>query len=561
MAAFDETFDWVVVGNGAGSMSSALVMRQAGKSVLILEKSPFAGGTTAKSGGVMWIPNNRFMRDAGEKDSAEAAIAYLDACAATDSGDAPGTSHERRLAYVQRSPRMIDFLVGQGVKLERATDFWPDYYDQLPGGCKTTRCVVAQLFDTNALGEWQNKLRPGFLPVPAKLDEAMKLPYYRKSWLGRWMFLKVAARTVWTRLTGKKVVSAGAALQGRMLHAALKAGADIRLESPVSELVVEEGRVTGVVTVKDGKPWRVGARLGVLVNAGGFARNQAMRDKYMPGTRADWSQTSEGDMGEMHVEMERIGGVLAQMDQMVGYQCTLVPGWEKMFPVPPAQSLTGKPHAILVDQSGVRYMSEGGSYELFCETMLRRNRTVPAIPSWAIFDSDYIEQYMLAGTMPGGSKPKPWTEQDYLKQADSIEELAKRIRVDPAALKASVDRWNGFVEKGVDEDFHRGERAYDDWLGDPYHGPNKALGKIARAPFYAVNVVPGDVSTYGGAVIDVEGRVVKADGSPIEGLYAAGVSTASVMGNVYPGAGASIGPSLTFGYIAAKHAAGLDNQL
>jgi 3-oxosteroid 1-dehydrogenase len=508
----------------------------------------------------MWIPNNRFMREAGDSDSVEAAIAYLDAVTATDPNDAPGTSRERRLAYVQEAPRMIDFLVDQGLKLERASDFWPDYYDELPGGCKTTRSVVAQLFDTNELGDWQARLRPGFLSVPAKLDEGMKLPYFKKSWLGRKMFLKVILRTLWARLTGKKIVSAGAALQGRMLHAALKAGVDIRLESPVTELVVEGGGVAGVATVKDGRPWRVGARLGVLVNAGGFARNQAMRDKYMPGTHAEWSQTNESDTGDMHLEMERVGAVLAQMDQMVGYQTTLAPGWETMFPTPPAQGMTGKPHAILVDQSGVRYMNEGGSYELYCETMLKRNRTVPAVPSWAVFDSDYIEQYMLAGTMPGSGKPDLWTEQGYLKRADSIEELARLIAVDPATLTSTIDRWNGFVDKGVDEDFHRGERAYDAWLGDPYHGPNPALGKIERGPFYAVSVVPGDVSTYGGAVTDVYGRVVREDGSPIEGLYATGVSTASVMGNVYPGAGASIGPSLTFGYIAARHAAGLGNQ-
>ena len=561
MSGFDETFDWVVVGNGAGSMSSALVMRHADKSVVILEKSPWAGGTTSKSGGVMWIPNNRYMKAAGDADSPEAAITYLDAVAATDAGDAPGTSPEKRRAYATHAPRMLDFLVDRGVKFERSSDFWPDYYDELPGGCKTTRCVSAQLFNTNELGDWREKLRPGFLPVPAKLDEGMKLPYYKKSWLGRKMFLKVALRTACARLTGQKIVSAGAALQGRMLQAALKAGVDIRLQSPVSELVVEDGKVTGVVTVRDGKPWRIGARLGVLVNAGGFARNQAMRDKYMPGTKAEWSQTNESDTGDMHVEMERIGGVLAQMDQMVGYQCTLVPGWEKMFPVPPAQSLTGKPHAILVDQSGVRYMNEGGSYELFCETMMKRNRTVPAVPSWAIFDTDYIDQYMLAGTFPGRNKPAAWTSENYLKKADSIEELAALLNVDPATLKATVDRWNGFVDAGVDEDFHRGERAYDAWLGDPYHGPNKALGRIEKGPFYAVTVVPGDVSTYGGAVTDAEGRVLKGDGAAIEGLYATGVSTASAMGNVYPGAGASIGPSMTFGYIAARHAAGLGNQL
>jgi 3-oxosteroid 1-dehydrogenase len=249
------------------------------------------------------------------------------------------------------------------------------------------------------------------------------------------------------------------------------------------------------------------------------------------------------------------------MGQMVGYQTTLAPGWETMFPTPPAQSMTGKPHAILVDQSGVRYMNEGGSYELYCKTMLKRNQTVSAVPSWAVFDHVYIEQYMLAGTMPGASKPEAWTQQGYLKKADSIEDLARLIAVEPATLKGTVDRWNGFVDNGVDEDFHRGERAYDDWLGDPYHGSNKALGKIETGPFYAVNVVPGDVSTSGGALTDAHGRVVRADGTPIEGLYATGVSTASVMGNVYPGAGASIGPSLTFGYIAAKHAAGVGNQL
>ena len=557
---FDETFDFVVVGCGAGSMAAALVMRQAGNSVLILEKSKFAGGTTAKSGGVIWVPNNRFMKEAGVADSAQAAITYLDAVVGDDS-DAPGTSREKRLAYVSQAPRMIDFLVDQGIALERATDFWPDYYDELPGGCKTTRCVTAKLFNTNELGPWREKLRPGFLPVPATLDEAIKLPTFKQSWEGKRIFAKVALRTVFARATGKKIVSAGAALQGRMLKASVAAGVDIRLESPVSELVIEGDRAVGVVTTRNAEPWRVGARLGVLVNAGGFSRNQAMRDRYMPGTKAEWSQTNESDMGDMHVEMERIGGVLAQMDEMVGYQCTPVPGWEKQDPMPPAQNLTGKPHAILVDQSGVRYLAEGGSYEAYCEKMIKRNREVPAVPSWAIFDAHYIDNYMLAGTMPGRNKPKAWSEQGYLRQADGIEALARQIEVDPGTLKQTVDRWNGFVDNGVDEDFHRGERAYDSWLGDKRHQPNPSLGRIDKAPFYAVPVVPGDVSTYGGVITDVHGRVVKADGTPIEGLYATGVSTASVMGRVYPGAGASIGPSLTFGYIAARHAANLDNRV
>jgi 3-oxosteroid 1-dehydrogenase len=199
-------------------------------------------------------------------------------------------------------------------------------------------------------------------------------------------------------------------------------------------------------------------------------------------------------------------------------------------------------------------MNEGGSYELYCQTMLERNKVVPAVPSWAIFDAKFAAKYPI-----GGVKLKKyhtmWKEAGYLKEAATVEELAAQIGCEPATLRATIDRWNGFVDAGHDKDFNRGHRAYDKWLGDPFHGPNPALGRIDKGPFYAVDVVPGDVSTYGGAVTDAQGRVQRVDGSVIEGLYACGVSTASVMGGVYPGAGASIGPSLTFGYVAAKHAA------
>lgn len=558
MSNFDEVFDFVVVGSGAGSMSAALVLRKAGKSVLILEKSPFVGGTTAKSGGVIWVPNNRFLTAEEKDESAEKGVAYLDAVAE----DLPGTSHEKRVAYVTNAAKMIDFLVEEGVQLERASQFWPDYYDELPGGCKTSRCVTAVPFNKKELGpEWTPRLRKGFLEVNAKLDDGMKLAFMKKSWKIKKIFLKIAFNVVLGILTGKKYVTAGAALQGRMLKAALKAGADIRVETPVKELIVEGGKVTGVVAEINGKPVRVGGTLGVLVNAGGFAQNQAMRDKYMPGTQAAWSNAIESDTGDMHVELERIGGVLAQMDQMVGFQTTRAPGFETDFVKPGMQAVTGRPGAILVDQSGVRYMNEGGSYELYCQTLLERNKVVPALPSWAIFDQRYAENYQVAGKWVGKEKkPAGFVESGYLKQADTIEELAKLLKIDPATLKATVERWNGFVDKGVDEDFHRGERAYDQWLGDPFHTPNRSLGRIDKGPFYAVEVIPGDVSTYGGVVTDVHGRVVRADGSVIEGLYACGVTTASMMGGVYPGAGASIGPSMTYGYIAARHAAGIDNQ-
>ncbi len=557
MNSFDEVYDFIVVGSGAGSMCAGLVMRNAGKRVLIIEKTGLIGGTTCKSGGVMWIPNNPFMQRGGVPDSPEQALAYLESVTGA-SENAPGATRERRLTYIEESPRMIDFLLQNGLKLERPK-YWPDYYDDRPGGSKAGRTVVAQLFDTNELGAWKDKLRPGFNPYAATLEETLKLKTYKQSWAGKKLVLKVGLRTMLSRLLGKKILSCGAALQGRMLHAALKAGVEFSLDTPVQELLLEDGAVKGVLAQKNGKPWRVGARLGLLVNAGGFARNAEMRAQYQPGTNVAWSNAAEGDTGEMIREMMRIGAALGQMEEMVGYQTTMAPGVENDYVKPPGQGLTAAPHAILVDQSGVRYMNEGGSYMAYCKAMLERNKTVPAVPSWAILDSQFMRNYMLGNTMPGSKKPQSWYDTGYLRKADTIEELAALLKIDPATLKATVERFNGFVAKNDDEDFKRGARAYDNWLGDPYHKPSATLGIIAEAPFYAVPIVPGDVGTYGGAVTDAHGRVLREDGSAIQGLYATGVSTASVMGRFYPGAGCSIGPAMTWGYLSARHAAGINS--
>lgn len=558
MAGFDEEFDFVVVGSGGGSMCASLLMRKEGKSALILEKTNLVGGTTARSGGVMWIPNNRFMKRDGVDDSLEQATAYLDAVVGNPN-DAPGTSRERRQAYLSEAPRMVDFLVEQGIKLTRAT-YWPDYYDEKPGGSEKGRTVIAELFNVNELGPWKHRLRPGMMATAgdpaAYVEEGMKLRNIKVSSESKATMLKIALRTAWARLTGKHYVTAGAALQGRMLQAALKAGVEIRTDSPVEELIVEDGAVKGVRTVKDGRPWRVGARLGVLVNAGGFARNQQMRDQYQPGTQAAWSNVPEGDTGEMIREMMRLGAAVGQMEEMVGYQSSIAPGSENNPVKPGVQSALASPGAILVDQTGVRYQNEGGSYMAFCKGMLERNRTVPAVPSWGVFDSQYLRRYGVPGAMAGSTGAKGWIEKGFVRKADSLEALAKLIDVDPKALKATVERFNGFAAQNRDEDFHRGERKYDQWLGDPTHKPSATLGAITEGPFYAMPIVPGDVGTFGGVVTDDYARVVGEDGAVIEGLYATGVSTASSMGRAYPGAGSSVGPSFTWGFIAAQHALG-----
>ncbi len=555
MTHFDEMFDFVVVGSGGGSMCAGLVMRAAGKSVLILEKTPLVGGTTARSGGVMWIPNNPFMTRDGVEDSHEKAATYLDAVL-PDPKDAPGASRARRATYLTEAPRMLEFLASRGVKLTRVKE-WPDYYDDLPGGSVPGRTVVAELFDANELGAWTEKLRPSFvhLPIPASLEEMLELPAMKRSWAVKMLLVKLVLRGVVAKITGKRWVAGGAALQGRMLQAALREGIEIRTDSPVTQILVEDGRATGVATVKDGRPWRVGARLGVLVNAGGFSHNQQMRDRYQPGTSVKWTMAAPGDTGEMIEEMMRHGAAVAQMQERVGNQFTPQPGWEESEFRQAAQSVTAAPHCILVDQSGVRYMSEGGSYMAYCKGMLERNKSVPAVPSWAVFDAQYLRNYILAGTMPGTKKPQRWYDEGYLRTADSLEGLARSLKIDPATLKATVERFNGFVAQNRDEDFHRGERAYDHWLGDWLHKPSASLGSITEPPFYAVPVLPGDVGTYGGVVTDEYARVLREDGSVIEGLYATGVSTASVMGTSYPGAGSSVGPSFVWGYVAAKAAA------
>ncbi len=558
MAEFDEQYDFVIVGSGAGSMAAALYMRTQDKRVLILEKTELVGGTTSRSGGVLWIPNNPFMARDGVQDSYEQAATYLESVTGGQK-DAPAATPERRHAFITEAPKMIDFLLGQGIVLDRPK-YWPDYYDERPGGSKDGRTVVAAPFNVNELGPWRERLRPSFLALPgdlpAALEEMKLLPLMRRSWKSRWMLLRLLGRGLQARLTGKRYVVGGAALQGRMLKACLDAGVDIRTGSPVSELVLVDGAVKGVQTERDGQLHRVGAGLGVLVNSGGFARNAEMRKRYQPQASTDWSNAPESDTGEMIQEMLRHGAAEAQMEEFVGYQATMPPGLEPGKLIPGAQGLTAAPHAILVDRTGERYMNEGGSYVAYCRGMLARDKEAPAVPSWAVFDTQYMDKYLLAGTFPGKDKPRSWYDEGYLKKAQSIEDLAVQIDVDPKVLTATIERFNGFVANNKDEDFGRGDRAYDHWLGDPLHEPSRTLGSIERGPFYAVPVVPGDVGTFGGVLTDENARVVRADGTVIEGLYATGVATGSVMGRVYPGAGCSIGPGFTFGFIAARHAVG-----
>jgi 3-oxosteroid 1-dehydrogenase len=547
---FDETFDFVIVGGGAGSVCAALWQQAAGKSAVILEKTEAFGGSTALSGGAIWAPNNMLMRREGVPDSPEAALTYLDATV----GDAgPATSRARKLAFLSGIAEALEFLESRGMPFFRPEGY-ADYYNERPGGSARGRTVMTKAYDLRELGAQAAMVRQRpALPAPMQTFEGARAAMVKTNWEGRRTAIKVAWRTIVNRLTGRKWIGMGLSIQARLLKIALDHKLDLRLSAPVTDLIEENGRVAGVVAEIGGRSVRIGARAGVLINAGGFSHNLRMREAWQPKPASvNWTSANPGDTGEMIETAMRLGAAVDFMDEAVWNCASLMPnGFLGAHVVDIA-----RPHAILVDQTGQRFCNESGSYMETGQKQYERHRQVPAVPAWLIIDETNRRNYPLFVTMPGQT-PQDWLDSGYLKKADTIEGLAAQCGMDPAALKATVTRFNGFARTGVDEDFGRGGRAYDHYLsGDVSVRPNPNLGAIERPPFYALQIYPGDVGTFGGLVTDEHARVLKADGSVIPGLYATGNSTASVMGRSYPGAGASIGAAIAFAWNASRHAAG-----
>ena len=561
---WDEVADLVIVGSGGGSMCAALAAKRLGKRALIVEKQPLIGGSTGFSGGVWWVPNNAVMKRAGVADTAERARQYLDAVV---SYDGPGTTPARRDAFIRTGPKMVDFLEREGMKFVYA-DGWSDYYDELPGGEPRGRSLLAELFDTRELGEWESRLSryKGFnLPVPT--DQFPALMLAKHTWSGRRAALALVGRIIKGKLTGARLAGAGAAIQGRMLQIALRERLPIWTESPLAELIVEGGRVSGVAVRRAGALVRVQACDGVLLNVGGFSRSAAMRERFQPQPGSHtWTNANPGDTGE-GIEMAMgLGAAVDCMDEAWWVVTSLGPDGRP--PTPGGYASDGTPlpfmhhldlslpHSMMVDQLGERFCDEAGAYMEIGQRMYRREReTGKAVPSWVVMDSRQRARYPW-GTAQPGQVPQEWLDSGYMIKADSIDALSVRTGIAPAGLRRTVERFNGFCRTGVDTDFGRGSRAFDRCHGDPTVKPNPNLGAIEQGPFYAVRMYPGDVGTAGGLVTDEHARVLGEGGAVIDGLYATGNCTASVVGRCYPGAGASIGASFTFGYIAAHHALG-----
>ena len=541
-------YDFVVVGSGGGGFAAALAATAAGASTLIIEKGDKVGGSTAMSGGVLWMPYSLPAERSGAPDSLKDGMRYFDSLV----GDAgPASSIARRTAFIQEGRELLKFLEGEGLTFVFC-DGYADYYDELPGGKPRGRVLKAPMLPSGQLGEWFPRLRQfdGW-KVPINTDEFSAMTLVKRTWRGRITALKVALRMMRERLTGQQLLCRGAAVQGRMLMCVVRRKIPIWSDSPVVDLMLENGRVSGVVVQRAGSErLEVRAKSGVLLNGGGFARNAEMRKRYHPQPSLPaWSASNPGDTGELIEKAIGLGAATDMLDEAIWVPASVMPdGTLGGFHNPHDLA---KPFCIMVTPQGRRFVNEAASYMEVGQAMYRNN----AVPAWAILDSRHRGYYSW-GFAPPSITPPAWIESGYMRKADSIAELAAKCNIDAAGLAEALARFNGFAREGVDQEFKRGVRAYDRYYGDSSHGPNASLGPIDRPPFYAVQIYPGDVGTFGGLMTDEYGAVLRADGSQIDGLYATGNCTASVMGRTYPGAGASIAASFVFGYTAAKHAVG-----
>lgn len=552
MTEWDLSVDFVIAGSGGGGMVAALAAHDAGASALVIEKQSLIGGSTCMSGGIVWVPNNPLMQAEGIPDSYEAAMTHFE----TVVGDVGRcSSKERRHAFLTEGVEMTRFLQRLGIRLVTCRGY-SDYYSNLDGGHDVGRGYEPVPWNGKKLGPWRAKLQPGLaqsLGMAVMTNEARSLSNYNRSVKAFAVAARVALRTVAGKATGRAVLTNGASLIGQLLRAALDRGIPVWTDAPLDDLVVEGGRVVGVRTVRNGEAVAVEARRGVLIAAGGFAHNGDMRRAYggeQP-NEGKWSMANPGDTGEAITTAMALGAQTALMDEA----WWLPSPRTGRFGQSTLDQARQRPRTIYVDADGRRFVNESNSYMEVGKAMYERDKTSRAVPCWLIFDDRYRRRYAHVRSHPGYF-PKEMLESGRLKRADTLAELAAMCGIDADGLQETVDRFNEHAEKGVDPEFGRGESAYNRSLGDPNRKVHPCLGPIDEGPFYACEVLPGDIGTCGGLVTDEFARVLDHEDRPIEGLYATGNSTATVMGRHYLGPGASIANTMVFGYVAARHAAG-----
>ena len=550
----DTEVDLLVVGSGTG-LAAALAGHEQGLSVLVVEKSPRVGGSTARSGGALWLPSSRVIAESGGVDSAARAQTYLDAVVADS---AP---QERSAAFLKKLPGTIDMLRRTTpMKLFWARDY-SDYHPEAPGGSAAGRTCECRPLNTAILGEHLATLRPGVMesniPMPTTgadyrwLNLMSRVP--RK---GLPTLAKRLAQGVGGLALGRRYAAGGQALAAGLFAGAIRAGIPIWLDTALTELVTDGTDVTGAIVEHAGVAVTITARRGVVLAAGGFDHNMDMRWKFQSENLSrGYSLGAESNTGDAIRIGQDVGADIALMDQSWWFPAVApLPG------AAPAVMLAERslPGSFIVDQNGRRFANESADYMSFGQRVLALERAgTPVDDMWIVFDQQYRNSYVFAAELfPRMPIPQTWYDTGIAVRADDFGSLAAKMGVPADAFHGTVSRFNENAFAGEDPDFERGRSAYDRYYGDPTVTPNPNLRPLTKGPFYAVKMVLSDLGTCGGLRADDRARVLREDGTAITGLYAIGNTAANAFGATYPGAGATIAQGLVFGYVAALDAAG-----